>query len=360
LFIQSLALHDFRNYRDQHYRFTQPVTILSGENAQGKTNFLESIYLISSGRSPRERKNKNLIAFDQANAQITAELQTGARNYRATLQINADEKRLTVDHSVIQRASDWMGTFNAIYLSPADLELVIGEPGGRRAFLDLLLTRQNRSYLHTAQQYQQLLKNRNSALKQSAFDSGYLDTLDAQLAETGSAMIRGRTALLTELDPLVATQLTEIINAPVILRYQPGGSGAVDVYRDRLAQKRHLDQLTGTTSVGPHRDDFIIMTGDKEARLFASNGQQRAIALALRLAEAQLLRDAAGSPPVLLFDDVLLELDEPNTAAILTAVSHYEQILMTTTAVDQIPQAVLGRADIVQVQHGTLFHPEAL
>ncbi|MFC1477834.1 DNA replication/repair protein RecF [Candidatus Margulisiibacteriota bacterium] len=354
MFLNNILLFQFRNYESQNISLEKEFVIVLGDNAQGKTSFLESIFLLSTAKSPREKKIEYLIQFGKPQAKVSAKISNGQKPYNIDIDLQGNKKLITINKNKLSKATDLLGFFNVVYLSPADIDLVKGEPYNRRRFLDLVNTQINKRYTQTLQDYKSYIKNRNSILRQENIDQTYLDVLDKKLAELGVKLISYRIDCINKVQPCFQQKIKEIINGEVLIEYLPGAPGNVNDYLRRLKGQFIRDKINGATSIGPHRDDFVIKVNGKDARLFASNGQQRALSIVLKLSEVDYLLSETGKKPVLLMDDVLLELDQTNLKKILDNLYQLDQIIITTTSLERLPQEVLDKSEIIEVNNGKL------
>jgi DNA replication and repair protein RecF len=296
--------------------------VLSGDNGQGKTNVLEAIYAVCTLRSFRTRRLADLIAFGHQEARLGAEVDRGGSVRTYELAIRASGRQARLDGKLVRPTSRYFGGFQVVLFAPEDLAVPRGSPADRRAFLDRAVFQRAPEYLGEAQSYDKVLKSRNALLRalreRTSRDHTLLEVYDQQLAELGARRMVRRARLLEEIAPRFRRAFEAIarIDLPVDLRYAPalggevGEEGAVgQALGQALAAARGQDIARAATSVGPHRDDFELSLGGQPAGAFASQGQLRAMVLAWKTAELDLLEDAHGEAPILLLDDVSSELD---------------------------------------------------
>jgi DNA replication and repair protein RecF len=374
MYLKSLQLRNFRNYTEQYVDFTAPKTIILGENAQGKSNLIEAVEILSALKSHRTSRDRELIQAHQDAAQIVGNLDretTGSVELSLTLRANG--RRTAALNGLTQRRQmDFLGTLNMVQFSSLDLDLVRGGPEVRRNWLDTLLLQLEPVYASLIQQYTQILRQRNALLKSikaAAIDPTKLAPTtpvalwDAQLAVAGSHIIRRRDRVITRLLPLAQTWHRAISGQSEELQiaYRPNVSVTIDQpeaiqsqFLAQIQEKRAIERYQGTTLVGPHRDDLDFMLNGTPARQYASQGQQRTLVLALKLAELQLIEDVIGEPPILLLDDVLAELDLNRQNQLLETIQDHFQTLITTTHLGSFDSSWLNASQILHIQAGSL------
>ena len=314
----SEKILNFRNIVSAEFVPSETVTVICGENGQGKTNLLESIFLLSGAKSFRKVKDREMITKEEEFSVIDASFFAGQREQSFHFTISDKGRRASLNHGSEQKASDFAGTFCCVVFSPDHLELVKGTPSERRRFLDTALCQLSTRYLNDLRNYTRLIQQKNTLLKDArgisaAFD--ILDIYDQQLAENAVGISRARRAFVGQLD-LVAKEAYASISGKweeLELGYQTtlfenGEFDAEEAYKKLLAARTD-DIRAGFSTVGPHRDDLDMKINSDAAKVYASQGQQRTAVLALKLAEAELFRQKLEEEPILLLDDVLSELD---------------------------------------------------
>lgn len=338
----SLTLTDFRNYASQSVEFTDGLNVLYGENASGKTNMLESIYLCSVLRSPRTTKDKELIRIGATKAKIKIAVEKKYRKHTIDIQIDeVGKKKVAIDGLPVQRAGELLGVLGVVYFSPDEMKLVKESPAERRSFLDVGLSQQQKSYFVALQRYNKALKQRNNLLKESKFSENLdsmLDVFDASLCEHGAILITKRMEYISALDKASTEYHSKLSGnkEKLKLSYESGVNLIGNIrlnLESAISNARQKDKELGFSTVGPHRDDIKIEIDGKDSRKFASQGQQRTIALAMKLGEVELYKEETGEYPVLLLDDVLSELDE-NRRNVLLGVTDGVQTILTCTEFD--------------------------
>lgn len=305
--LARLKLRDFRNYARLDTQFTPGFHLILGDNAQGKTNLLEAVYLLATLRSFRGVGGSHLVRRGAKGYFVGAAV-VGQVQHDAQLYWSADERRVALDRKPVQRITDYLGVFRAVVFCSEDLQLIKGTGRVRRRFLDLVLSQTQRNYLALLQRYTRALRSRNALLRRPILDETALESFTRELILSGNAIIEARRALVPRLAPLVEEAHGRIAASKerLTLAYQP------QVRRDfavELAQARARERTQRLTLIGPHRDELLLHVDQQPAARFGSEGQKRTIALALKMAQATCLHQADGSPPVLLIDDVMGELD---------------------------------------------------
>ncbi len=364
--LERLCLRNFRNYKECDITFHSPVTLVVGKNAMGKTSLLESLYFLCTGESHRATSAVELIRHTSEGFAVTGYLRSDKRpDSLVRLEVVKPRQgafRLKTDGVLQRRRSDWIGQFNVVVFSPESLDLVKGAPTFRRRWLDLLLSQLSREYLEELQRYRGILQHRNALLKQLSMGKGSVgetSVWDGLLVESGVGLIDTRHAALARLSNVVETTHLSLTGGRerLLLQYTPGvGNGSVedsdisnlsDRFRDALSKARRDELRRGLTLVGPHRDDFTLaletLKGEEvilreTARTYASQGQHRTIALALKLAELEFIREDTGVAPLFLLDDVLSELDMKRRAYLLA----YLQGVAAQTVITATDKDVMG------------------
>lgn len=351
MLIRDLHILNFRNLKFVRAEFAPGLNVIYGSNAQGKTNLLESIYMLVTGRSFRTQFDREIVPWlrDEYEATVVrACVDKNGMQERYLLSFNQAEKHLAVNGEPIRRLGDLIGRVNAVLFTPVDLQLVRGGPGVRRRFLDIELSQLRHEYLAHLQRYDLALRQRNALLRQQRRQSlsREIEPWDQQLAEHGAEIARFRVDVLTRLSSRAAEMYHRIANRSEALQivYHPSPSAAADTAGDALRNTILASLRSGLesdirrqqTSVGPHRDDFSFLIEGRSARDFGSQGQQRSCVLAARLAELGLMQDFTGEYPILLLDDLMSELDRDRKAAFFEALEPQCQTFMTVTEKEQL------------------------
>ena len=373
MYLKTIHLRQFRNYKEQQVDFTAAKTILVGNNAQGKSNLLEAVELLATLRSHRMARDRDLIQDGEIASQINATLQrqTGISDLTLTLRRNG-RRTVALNSENLRRQMDFLGVLNAVQFSSLDLELVRGGPENRRNWLDTLLIQLEPIYAFILQQYNQVLRQRNAFLKQHQDSANIQDSelalWDAQLATTGTRVIRRRDRALQRLAPIAKDWHASISGSTEILQINYVPSVPLDQNHPEQIQQAFLEKIQlraiaelrqGTTLVGPHRDEVELTINQTPARQYGSQGQQRTLVLALKLAELQLIEEVVGEAPLLLLDDVLAELDPSRQNQLLDAIQDRFQTLITTTHLGSFDSQWLNSSQILFVKAGEISSASA-
>ncbi len=368
MFLNRLQLRHFRNYREQEIIFSAPKTILLGDNAQGKSNLLEAVELLSTLKSHRVSRDRDLVLAGETESKITAQLTRKHGSIDLALTIRDKGRRTaTVNNENLKRQLDFLGVLNAVEFSALDLDLVRGNPETRRHWIDSLLFQIEPVYAHILHEYQRVLKQRNSLLKQAedrSLDLAELASWNHQLIITGTKVIRRRSRIIDRLAPIAriwhtkiskATEALTITYTPNITAIENTPESIYQAFSDRLQLRQVAEQSLGNTLVGPHRDEIELTINDTPAKSYGSQGQQRTLVLALKLAELELIEQIVGEPPLLLLDDVLAELDLTRQNQLLSVIEDRFQTLITTTHLGAFDAKWLDSSQILQVRSGKII-----
>lgn len=364
--LTELSLHHFRNYDDIDVTFGPGVNVLLGENAQGKTNLLEAIYVLALARSHRTSNDRELINWQAENAQVVGRIEKSAGNTPLELDLSKHGKRAKVNHLEQGKLSNYVGQLNVILFAPEDLALVKGSPQGRRRFMDMEFGQMSHKYLYNLTQYRTILRQRNKYLKElgakKQSDMVLLDVLSDQLAAYGAEIVVARITLLRQLEKWAKEIHDEISQHKEVLTFRyattldEAALTDVDTVYQALSkqyqERRQKELFQKTTLIGPHRDDLKFMVNDKDVSAFGSQGQQRTTALSVKLAEIDLMHDQTGEYPVLLLDDVLSELDDTRQTHLLTAIQDKVQTFLTTTSLSGVAQKLIHQPKIFTISDG--------
>jgi DNA replication and repair protein RecF len=326
--IVSLSLKDFRNFERLEMEFPESGLVIVGENGQGKTNLLESVYYLSVLRSMRGTRDADVVRFGASGFFLDAKLcAPEARELSVGFERAGRRKRVRRNGAVLERLSDALGTLPAVMFSPGDVEVVSGAASARRRFLDIMLALSSKGYLHALQQYRGALDRRNATLRDAARNgatrtSAAIEVWEAPLAEHGARLVRARRAWVKQVTDRFAERCAAIgERGQVCLGYETTVDANAESVELALSQalvaKRSSDMRYGLTQTGPHRDDLTMTLDGRELRTFGSAGQQRTAAIALRTLEAETLREACGAAPVFLLDDPFAELDQRRATRVL-------------------------------------------
>jgi DNA replication and repair protein RecF len=331
--LASLRLRDFRNYARLDADFSPGFHVLLGDNAQGKTNILEAIYLMATLRSFRGVGGAQMIRHGAKGYFVGGNV-VGQGEREIKMYWALRERKLSLDGQPVKKLADYFGALRTVVFCTEDLQLVKGTARARRRFLDLLLAQTQPSYLPLLQRYMVAVRNRNALLKQRTLDEASLEVFSAEMVKLGNDIIRARRELIPKFSPLARLAYRRIANDAEELRIEYAPSVKND-FAVELASARAREKTFRATLVGPHRDDLTLLQNEKSAAQFGSEGQKRTLAVALKMAQAEFLTGLHGSPPVLLIDDVMGELDAKRRSGLLPLLerAHHArgQVFMTCT-----------------------------
>ncbi|WP_181350769.1 DNA replication/repair protein RecF [Thalassobacillus sp. CUG 92003] len=366
--ISELSLRSFRNYNDLSLTFDDQINVIIGDNAQGKTNLMEAIYLLAFSRSHRTPRDKELIQWDKEYAKIKGSIIKRNRRFPLEIIISNKGKKAKLNHIEQKRLSDYIGAMNVVMFAPEDLNLVKGSPQVRRRFIDMEIGQVQPAYVYHLAQYQKVLKQRNSLLKdlqrKPEADRTMLAVLTDQLIEHGALIVERRFRFLQLLRkwaaPIhegISRQLEALeitYDASVKVSEDMDLETIVPIYQEKFTDIETKEVERGTTLAGPHRDDLMFFVNGKDVQTYGSQGQQRTTALSLKLAEIELIKSEVGEYPILLLDDVLSELDDFRRSHLLHTIQGKVQTFVSTTSVEGIEHEVIDQAGIFRVDNGTI------
>lgn len=354
--MRLLRLHcrAFRSLSEMIFVPGPGLNVIHGDNAQGKTTVLEAILYAATSKSHRTNAENDLSQYGADAFHVQLQAKRSDRDVAIEAHWWNGVKRFKVNGVAQTRLSDILGRVNVVFFSPEDIELVKGGAASRRRFLDMEISQIHPGYLHALQQYRQVLRQRNELLRADRPDPDLLAVWDVQLAEHGSTIIRLREEYLAELSQGASEAYMRIARAePLTLLYQPDVHSSEDLSAV-LAKSQASDIKRRTTQRGPHRDDAEILISGYPARSHASQGQQKTAALALKLAELELVRARAGEYPVLMLDEVLAELDAHRAEQLLEAIPPEVQCILTTTEQHRRPGRFQTACAYFQIERGHL------
>jgi len=353
--LAHLRLRDFRNYARLDVDFAPGFHLLLGDNAQGKTNILEAVYLMATLRSFRGVGGAQMIRHGAKGYFVGGNV-VGQGDHEIKMYWALRERKLSLDGQPVKKLADYFGALRTVVFCTEDLQLIKGTARARRRFIDLLLAQTNSIYLPLLQRYMHTVRARNALLKQRTVDEAALESFSAELVKLGNDLIRARRELVPKFSPLARLAYRRISNDAEELRieYQPSVKNDFAV---ELAQSRARERTFRATLVGPHRDELQLLQNEKSAAQFGSEGQKRTLAIALKMAQAEFLAGLHGSPPILLIDDVMGELDVKRRSGFLPLLEQARktsgQVFMTCTE-ENWPRELGGDLHRWQVQSGML------
>lgn len=361
-------LKNYRNYEHLEATFDGKIHVIKGENAQGKTNVMESIYVLAMAKSHRTSQDKQLIRWEEEYAKIEGSIEKRHGSLPMKLVISTKGKKAKVNHIEQSKLSRYVGNMNVVMFAPEDLNIVKGSPQVRRRFIDMEIGQVSPVYLHTLSQYQKALNQRNQFLKMQrgskVKDEVMLEVYTEQLINLGAQIIQKRFEFIRLLENWARPIHSGISRGKEILTimYRPSIHVSEDEQLSKIKeglQEKFVKIKTkewerGMTLAGPHRDDLAFYVNDKDVQQYGSQGQQRTTALSVKLAEIELIYKEIGEYPILLLDDVLSELDDHRQSHLLNTIQGKVQTFVTTTSTEGIDHQVLDEATIWYVESGTL------
>ncbi len=334
MIIKSLELADYRNYRTLELEFDRGTNILYGDNAQGKTNILEAIYVAATTKSHKGSRDRDIVNFDKDEAHIRSYIEKDNTQIRVDMHLRKSKsKGIAVDGQKLKKAADLLGICNVVFFSPEDLGIIKNGPSERRRFIDMELCQLDKIYLYNLNNYNKIVNQRNKLLKDMYMNPDLKETLniwDMQLISYGTKIIERRRIFVEQLNEIIQDIHKKLSGGKENLHivYEPNVE--IENFEKSMKYSRDKDIKAKMTTVGPHRDDFSIVIGDVDIRKFGSQGQQRTAALSLKLSEIELVKKITKENPVLLLDDVLSELDSNRQNYLLNSIGDIQTIITCT------------------------------
>lgn len=358
MIIKSIELKNFRNYEDLNISFDAGTNILYGDNAQGKTNILESAYMSGTTKSHKASRDREIIRFGEKEAHIRTVVVRQEKEYQIDMHLKQSRsKGIAINRVPIKKAGELFGILNIVFFSPEDLNIIKSGPMERRRFLDSELCQLDKVYLYHLTNYNKILGQRNKLLKDMVYRPELSDTLpvwDMQLVETGKKIIKRRRQFVEELSGMIHDIHYRISGKKeeLSLCYEPN---IEDIFfEDELSRAREKDKKLCQTSVGPHRDDLLFSIHGVDIRKYGSQGQQRTSALSLKLSEIEIVKKSIQDTPVLLLDDVLSELDSSRQNYLLNNICD-TQTIITCTGLDEFVRNRFRINRVFEVKSGQVF-----
>lgn len=343
MYLKSLNLKDFRNYEEECFYFDKGLNLLTGANAQGKTNAAEAIFFLCTGYSPRANKDKIVIKNGKDRAEIsgTAASLYGDVSVRMVFNKN-DKKNVYINNVEVLRIGELLGNIHSVFFNPSELKLVQESPEDRRRFLNISLSQMSKGYFYALSRYNKILSQRNNLLKNQNYEiiKDTLPVWDEQLSREAGKIIKSRNDFLEKLSPVAEEKHAFLSGGKekLKMRTESGYYGSEEeiayALKSDLKTALDKDMRLGFTSIGPHRDDIKFILNEMDARIYGSQGQQRTVALSLKLAETEIFNDRFGEYPILILDDVLSELDKKRQRKLISAVNKM-QTVFTATGIDR-------------------------
>ena len=355
--LRSLTLKNYRTYKSQSFSFHKNFNLIVGNNAQGKTNLLESIYFLCNFRPFKQTKNEELIAFGEPSAGLKGEIISNSSLNEIHINLIKGKKNVRINGKIIYNLSKYFGRFNVVLYLPSDLKIIKGSPQVRRQYFDALISSLSNEHLKDLKDYYRVLTQRNSLLSRgSKISDQSIGVWDDRLSEIGSRLVKRRMktfrVLKDELNKLYSS--TSGINSQIDIQYKTSYMGSKDIQtgiKNRLEGNYRIDLMKGHTTVGPHRDVIEIEIDGRNSYKYASQGESKNLVLALKASEISLYNSFTGKNPILLLDDITSELDRKRKGFLFGLLLDYEgQIFVTTTGVDEIPYK--GEKKVFSIEKG--------
>ncbi len=357
--IFNLSLINFRNYEKLSIKFNDNINIFIGNNGEGKTNILESIYVLAITKSHRSYIDKNLITNNKNILKINGRVNSNNEIKDMELVMNSKGKRVSINRIVSKRISDYISNLIVILFCPDDLDIIKGSPNIRRKYLNIEIGQIDNKYLYYLNEYNQLLKTRNEYLKTCSIDKineNYINVITSQLCEKASIIYEYRFEYVNNLNNYIKDIYSSISQDEVRIRYV-NSLGVINfddsmknMLNDKLKDCLKRDVFSGSTSYGPHKDDFEILFNDVNVRDYGSQGQQRLSVLYMKFAELELIKNKKGEYPLLLLDDIFSELDINNRNKIINYLNKDIQVFITSTDINDIEEKIIKNAQVFKIK----------
>ena len=358
MIVDSIKLEKFRNYKVLKLKFDKGTNIFYGDNAQGKTNILESVYLCGTTKSHKGSKDREVIQFEEEESHIRMKVIRDGSPIKIDMHLKRNKpKGIAVNGVPIHKASELLGIANFVFFSPEDLNIIKNGPSERRRFIDMELCQLNKVYLYHLSNYNKVVIQRNKLLKELSFRPELVDTLDIwdmQMVEYGKKVIAERREFLKSVNDIVRNIHLHLSGEKEILKVEYEENVSAEEFEKELKKSRSRDIKMKMSLTGPHRDDICFKIKGADIRKYGSQGQQRTAALSLKLSEIELVKQQTGDTPILLLDDVLSELDSNRQRYLLDSIGNI-QTLITCTGLEDF---VENRFDINRVFHVVDGHVE--
>lgn len=357
MLVKSLEIVNYRNYNYEKVEFENGSNILYGDNAQGKTNLLEALFVGGTTKSHKGSRDREIIQIGKDEAHIRIILERKSLQHKIDMHLKKHKsKGIAIDGVPIRKSSELIGLMNMVFFSPEDLGIIKRGPSERRRFIDMELCQLDKVYLYHLSNYNKVLNQRNNLLKQINKNSSLKDTIfawDEQLIKFGTEIIKRRDYFLKQLEPLLSQIHSSLSGERETLKIVYEKNVFVEEFGKKIKDSFERDLLSGTTNYGPHRDDISFLVKDCDIRKYGSQGQQRTAALSLKLAEIDLITNSTGEKPILLLDDVLSELDRKRQTYLINQIKGIQAII-TCTGLEEFINGNMQIHKIYRVVDGTI------
>ena len=361
MYIKKIQILNYRNYKNLNIALGKNVNVFMGDNAQGKTNILEAIYYCAFARSHRTSKDRELINWNSENAYIS--ILVGKERLDKTIDINIlkdGKKAIRINKIKASKIGELFGNFNVVMFSPEDLRIIKDSPGIRRKFIDMELCQLNAKYYYNLVQYNKVLNERNILLKSRKVDNDVLDIYDIQLANFGYNIIRERLNYINKLNVYGKNIHKDISSGKEDIEFKYVSTikdleNIENSFYEQLKKNRTKDMEKGLTSVGPHRDDFVVLINNIDTKSYGSQGQQRSAVLTIKFSSLKIIKELTSEYPVLLLDDVLSELDFNRKRYILSTIGEIQTII-TCTGIEDLTNYLDDSSRVFKVKDGEILN----
>lgn len=361
MFIKRLQMLNYRNYNVLDISLGPHVNVFMGDNAQGKTNILEGIYYCAFAKSHRTSKDRELINWNSDNALLSVTVGRERLDKRIDISILKDGKKaIQINKIKIKKIGELFGNFNVVMFSPEDLKIIKDSPGVRRKFIDMELCQLNPKYYYNLVQYNKVLNERNSILRNRNINKEILDVYDMQLVEFGYNIIIDRLEYIKKLNKYSAKIHSDITSGKEKIEFKYISTikdlkNIKENFYSLLEKNRVRDFERGVTSIGPHRDDFTVLINDIDTKSYGSQGQQRTAVLTIKFSSLKIIKELTGEHPVLLLDDVLSELDFSRKRYILSTIGDIQTII-TCTGIEDLYEYLDDKSKVFKVKDGEILN----
>ena len=358
MIVESIHLKNYRNYEILDMEFDNKTNIIYGDNAQGKTNILEALYVCATSKSHRGSKDKEIISFENDESHIKVIIKKNNIKYRIDMHLKKNKpKGIAVNGIPIKKAVELFGIINIVFFSPEDLNIIKDGPSERRRFIDMELSQLDKIYLHNLVNYNKVLIQRNKLLKDLSFNNNGIDTLDIwdmQLINYGREVIKRRIEFVNHINSIITDIHSNLSGNKEVLKIEYVPSVSEENFQNIIESSRDRDLKMKSTTFGPHKDDLVFYINDNDIKKYGSQGQQRTAALSLKLSEIELVKRIINDTPILLLDDVLSELDSSRQNFLLNSIGDI-QTIVTCTGLDEFINNRFNINKIFKVTNGTVI-----
>lgn len=358
MIIKKISIKNFRNYDSLNLVFSKKINIIYGENGVGKTNLLESIYLLAMTKSHRSFLDNNLIKENKQFSNVKGDFEINNILYKFEINLSENKKIIKKDNNEIKKLSDYLSNINIIIFYPDDLQIIKGSPVERRNYIDLELSQIFNNYIEILTKYNKILKMRNNYLKNSIkFDKNYFDIVTEHLIDYALILTKLRKKFINKINEKcekIYKNLTGLDNFSIKYISNYGEKTTKEELKEMYKEIESQELKYNVTLLGPQKDDLEFYIGDKNIKLYGSQGQQRMAVLALKLSELEIIKEIKNYPPILLLDDVLSELDIEKRNKLLSYINNNCQVIITTTDLKNIDENILNKSKKIHINNGKI------